>query len=92
MKDVPIEIDAMSVYDALSEADKEALRRVDDIRERIIRRLYGRIAGRSGRMKVSEIPIPAGEDALERADAILLRLIGLTQEALDDPYAAAEDE
>jgi hypothetical protein len=38
----------VTVYDTLNEADKEALRRVDDIRERIIRRLYGRIAGRGG--------------------------------------------
>jgi hypothetical protein len=35
MNDVPIPTDAMSICDALSESDKEALRRVDDIRERM---------------------------------------------------------
>jgi hypothetical protein len=52
---IPIRTDAMSVYDTLSEADKDALRRVDDIRERIIRRLYVRAAGHGGAIDPREV-------------------------------------
>jgi hypothetical protein len=84
MKDVPIEADARSVYDALSNADKQALRRADDIRERVIRQLYVRIGGHGGDIHPSELSDEARADAHERADAILVRLIGLTQDGLDD--------
>jgi hypothetical protein len=42
MKDVPVEVDAGSFYDTLSERDKEALRQVADISERLRKRLFAR--------------------------------------------------
>jgi len=68
----------MSVYDTLSEANKDALRRVDEISERIHRRLYLRHAGHSGAIDPREISDEAREGVIERHNAILLALIGLT--------------
>jgi hypothetical protein len=89
MSDVPVRTDAMSFWDTLSDVDKEALRRVDEIRERFIRRLYVRHARHGGRIEPSEIDDEAVEQARKKADAVLLCLIGLTQEGLDDPKASA---
>jgi hypothetical protein len=83
MNDVPIRTDAMSIYDTLSENDKEALRRTDDIRERIHRRLYVRHVGHGGDIDFREIGGDVREEVRERRDVILLCLIGLTQEDLD---------
>ena len=90
-RDFSIRTDAMSFYDTLSEADKDTLRRVDEISERVHRRLYVRHAGHGGNIDPREISDEAREGILERRDAILLALIGLTQEGLDDAPDAAED-
>jgi hypothetical protein len=91
LRNIPLETNAISAYDTLSESDKAALRQVDDIRERLIRRLYVRRAGPGGRIGPREIGDDGMEEARAKATAVLLRLSGLTQEGLEDPDAAEDD-